>query len=226
MIRPRALALAIALAASAGGSTGCYWSSPPSTPHRSERFDLGAVADLAPPAPRPLVGSRTIILGRFDSTAPNPVGGLYDRANYEVSPLYRTYFYKDGPVELFEHVSDALRASGLAVLKDYAGGAEPTLLEPAMRAMAPVLVHGTLLRLQHDQIRDKHDAGDFQVGRVIVDLTITDADGRLLLRRTYDLEGKVPWDEGTDFLKLLGWKLAERLTADPELLAAIGATTR
>jgi hypothetical protein len=218
----RAAALAVALAA-AGTSLGCYWSSPPSTPHRSERFDLAKIPDLGAPTPRPLAGTRLVVLGRFDTTAPNPVGGLYDRSDYEVSPLYRTYFYKDGAVEIFEHVGDALRASGLTVLKDYGGGAQAALLEPPIRAKSPVLVRGTLIGLQHDQVREKHDAGDFQVGRVVVDVTVTETDGRPLLRKTYDLAGKAPWDEKTDFLKLLGWKLTEQLTADPEFLRAIGA---
>ncbi len=220
--RARSLALAFALVAS-GAPLGCYWSSPPSTPHRSERFELDKIPELGAPAPRALAGTRTIVLGRFDTIAANPVGGLYDRSDYEVSPLYRTYFYKDGAVELFEHVADALRASGLAVLKDYAGGAQAALLEPPLRAKAPILVRGTLIGLQHDQIREKHAAGDFEVGRVVVDVTVTETDGRPLLRKTYDLAGKAPWDERTDFLKLLGWKLTEQLTADPEFVRAIGA---
>lgn len=215
-----------ALALATLSPLGCYWSSPPSTPHRSERFDLAKVPDLGVGAPRPLAGTRTIVLGRFDTTAPNPVGGLYDRSDYEVSPLYRTYFYKDGAVEIFEHVSDALRASGLTVLKDYAGGAQSTLLEPPLRARQPILVRGTLIGLQHDQIREKHEAGDFQVGRVVVDVTVTETDGRPLLHKTYDLAGKAPWDERTDFLKLLGWKLTEQMTADPEFVRAVGASGR
>jgi hypothetical protein len=220
----RAALLALAIASSA--PLGCYWSSPPSTPHRSERFDLTKVPDLGNVTPRPLAGTRTIVLGRFDTTAANPVGGLYDRADYSVSPLYRTYFYKDGAVEIFEHVSDALRASGLTVLKDYAGGAQATLLEPVLKARQPILVRGTLIGLQHDQIREKHDAGDFQVGRVVVEVTVTETDGRPLLHKTYDLTGKAPWNEQTDFLKLLGWKLTEQMTADPEFVRAIGAGGR
>lgn len=219
----RVLAVVGALSAS-GASLGCYWSSPPSTPHRSERFDLAKIPELGAPAPRALAGTRILVLGRFDTTAPNPVGGLYDRSDYEVSPLYRTYFYKDGAVEIFEHVADALRASGLTVLKDYGGGAQAALLEPPIRAKSPILVRGTLVGLQHDQVREKHDAGDFQVGRVVVDVTVTETDGRPLFRKTYDLAGKAPWDEQTDFLKLLGWKLTEQMTSDPEFVRVIGAS--
>jgi hypothetical protein len=225
MIAPRTVALAVAMLATA--PLGCWWSSPPNTPHRSERFDLEQVPALDDPAPRALAGTRTIVLGRFDTVAANPVGGLYDRHDYDVSPLYRTYFHKDAAVEIFERVSDALRASGLVVLKDYAGAAEAALLEEPLRAKAPILVRGTLVSLQHDQIREKHeDGGQFQAGRVVVDVNVTETDGRPLLHKLYELTGKRPWDERTDFLSLLGWKLAERMTADPEFLRAIGASPR
>ena len=83
-------------------TTGCYWSSPPSTPHRSTKIELSTVPALGVPNPRPIASKRLIVLGRFDSTAPQPIGGLYDKKDYSVSPLIRTYFYKDGAVEVFE----------------------------------------------------------------------------------------------------------------------------
>lgn len=213
---------ALALVA-AGLASGCYWSSPPSTPHRSVRFDVGALPELGAPKMPALAGTRLVVLGRFDTTAGNPVGGLYDRKDYEVSPLQRTYFFKDGAVEVFEHVSDGLRASGLLVLKDYAGRAEPALLEPAVRAQAPTLVTATVTALQHDQIRDKKESVDVEAGLVEIALLVRDAQGKTLLQKTYRIEGRYPYDGVTDMLKLLGWKLAEQLATDPAFVAAVGA---
>lgn len=215
------LALALLLA-----SSGCYWSSPPSTPHRSVRFDVGATPDLGKPQIPALAGNRLVVLGRFDTTAGNPIGGLYDRKDYEVSALQRTYFFKDGAVEIFEHVSDGLRASGLPVLKDYAGRAEPALVEPAVRAQAPMLVSATVTALQHDQIRDKKESVDVEVGLLEVALLVRDVNGKVVLGKTYRVEGRYPYDGLTDMLKLLGWKLAEKLTSDPAFIAAVGATKK
>ena len=216
------IAIGLACATSA---TGCYWSSQPQTPHRLVEMDLTTVPNLTMPAPRPLVGSRIVVLGRFDSTAPQPVGGLYDRREYEVAPLYRTYFFKDGAVEIFEHVSDGLRASGLVVLKDYAGHAEPALLEAPMRAKDPILVTATLTALQHDQINENNDA-KFEAGRLEVAVRVTDSKGAMRLQKTYLVTGRIPYDGTTELLRLLGWKLAETLSADPQFVQAIAAQPR
>ena len=211
--------------ATATTSVGCYWSSQPQNPHRNVDFDLASMPELKLPQPRPLQGSRVVVLGRFDSTAPQPIGGLYDKNEYEVAPLYRTYFFKDGPVEIFEHVADGLRSSGLTVLKDYAGHAEPSLIEPQLRAQQPVLVTATVTALQHDQIREKGPS-DFEAGKVAIDLKVTDVEGGVRLAKSYVVEGRIPYDGQTELLKLLGWKLAEQLSADPQFLAAIAASAR
>lgn len=210
-------------------TTGCYWSSPPSTPHRSTKIELSTVPALGVPNPRPIASKRLIVLGRFDSTAPQPIGGLYDKKDYSVSPLIRTYFYKDGAVEVFEHVSDGLRASGLFVLKDYAGHAEPALLEPPLRARDPLLVTGTVTALQHDQIREKAEGGetaDWEAGRLEIAMEVKDQKGTVRLKKTYLVEGRIPFDDRTELLKLLGWHMAERLSADPEFVKAIEAGPR
>jgi hypothetical protein len=214
-----------AILAGAASGTGCYWSSQPQVPHRLVEFDLSATPNLTMPSPRPLVGSRIVVLGRFDSTAPQPVGGLYDKREYEVAPLYRTYFFKDGAVEIFEHVSDGLRASGLIVLKDYAGHAEPSLLEAPVRAKDPILVSATLTALQHDQINENNDA-KFEAGRVEIAVKVTDSKGNVRLTKTYMVSGRINYDGSTELLRLLGWKLAETLSADPAFVQAIAAQPR
>ena len=202
---------------------GCYWSSQPSTPHRNVAVDLASMPELPLPRPRALQGSRIIVLGLFDSTAPQPIGGLYDKSEYEISPLYRTYFFKDGAVEVFEHVTDGLRASGLVVLKDYAGHAEPSMLEGPLRARAPMLATATVTTLQHDQIREKGENQDWEVGRLGIDLRVRDSAGVTRLAKSYLVEGRVHFDGHTEMLRLLGWRLAETLTADPQFVAAVAA---
>jgi hypothetical protein len=214
----RAALLAVAICA-----TGCYWSSPPQTPHRSTQVDLAKVPDLGTPNPPHVVGNRVVVLGRFDSTAPQPIGGLYDRADYNVSPLIRTYFFKDGAIEIFEHVSDGLRASGLWVFKDYNGHAEPALLEPTTRAKNPVLVTATVTALQHDQIREKGENQDWESARVEIDLLVRDTNGAQRLKKHYKVEGRHHYDGQTEILKLIGWRLAETLASDGEFLSAIEA---
>lgn len=222
MIAARALLAVVALSS----GVGCYWSSQPQTPHRSVQFQLSKLEDLGVPSPRPLTGSKLVVLGRFDTIAAQPIGGLYDRKDYSVAPLIRTYFFKDGAVEVFEHVSDGLRASGLLVLKDYAGHAEPSLLEAPLRAKDPVLVTGTVVALQHDQIREKGDRQDWEAGRLEVAMKVADASGAVRLSKTYLVEGRVAYDGRSELLKLLGWKLAERLSADPEFVGAVAAAPR
>ena len=219
-----ALSRVVAIAALAVvGSTGCYWSSQPSVPHRLSDIDLAEAPPLGLPRPRSLQGSRIVVLGRFDSTAPQPIGGLYDRSEYEIDPLYRTYFFKDGAIEVFEHVSDGLRASGLTVLKDYAGHAEPAMIEAPLRSKSPVLVQATVTTLQHDQIREKGDNQDWEAGRLGIDLTVTDVNGAQILSKRYLVAGRIHYDGQTELLRLLGWKLAEALSADPDFVRAIGA---
>lgn len=207
--------------------TGCYWSSPPSTPHRSVRVDLAAIPAFGNPSPRKVASKRTIVLGRFDTVAPNPIGGLYDRKDYKVSPLIRTYFYKDGAVEVFEHVSDGLRSAGLAVLKDYVGHAEPALLDEPLRSKQPILVTATVLALQHDQIRekgeDKKESVEWEAARLELAVKVTSETGAPRLNKTYLIEGRVPWNPEFDLLKVLGWTTAERLAQDAEFLRAIEA---
>lgn len=210
-------------------STGCYWSSPPSTPHRSVKVDLAAIPAFGNPSPRAIVSKKLIVLGRFDTLAPNPIGGLYDRKDYSVSPLIRTYFYKDGAVEIFEHVSDGLRAAGVLVLKDYAGHAEPALLEAPMRDRQPLLVTATVLALQHDQIREKSEDGkpaEWEAARLELRVRVRATDGKDRLNKTYLVEGRVPYVENFDLLKVLGWSMAEKLSADPEFVRAIEAAPR
>lgn len=204
-------------------TTGCYWSSPPNAPHRNTKIELANVPQLGAPSPRPIASKRVIVLGRFDTTAPQPIGGLYDHKDYSVSPLIRTYFYKDGAVEVFEHVSDGLRAAGLFVLKDYAGHAEPALLDPPLRARDPLLVTGTVTALQHDQIREKVEGGsaEWEAARFELALSVKDEKGTVRLQKTYLVEGRIPFDDRTEMLKLLGWTMAEKLSADPEFVKAI-----
>ena len=208
-------------------STGCYWSSPPSTPHRSVRVDLATTPAFQTPSPAKLTSKRVVVLGRFDSTAPQPIGGLYDRNDYKVSPIIRTYFFKDGAVEVFEHVSDGLRSSGLTVLKDYAGHAEPALLEAPLRAKQPVLVTATVTALQHDQIREKGEkggTGDWEAARLELAVRVTDSNGAARLNKTYLVEGRMAWnDNHTELLKVLGWSMAEKLSKDAEFVRAVEA---
>lgn len=210
-------------------ATGCYWSSPPSTPHRSVKIELANVPLLGDPKPRAIASKRVIVLGRFDTVAANPIGGLYDRKDYSVSPLIGTYFYKDGAVEVFEHVSDGLRAAGLMVLRDYAGHAEPALLDAPLREQQPILVTATVLALQHDQIREKADDGkpaEWEAARLELEVRVAATDGASRLKKTYLVEGRVPWNPEYDLLKVLGWTVAEKLSADPEFLKAIEAGAR
>jgi hypothetical protein len=207
---------------------GCYWSSPPDGPFGHVRQDPDPKRPLAPAILQTLVAPRPVLLGRFDTTAPQPIGGLYDRANYHLATLYRTYFFRDGAVEIFEHTADALRAAGVGVLKDYASQAEPALVEAPLRKLRPVLVSGTVRALQHDLIRtdDEETHTDAAVLHLTVDIRVAEADGTPRLAKTYVVDGTLHYDANADALDMLGAKLAEALTHDPEFVTAIGATTR
>lgn len=204
--------------------TGCYFSSPPSTPHTHTALDPAKLPDLAEHPPIGLRSPRLIIIGRFDSTAVQPIGGLYDRDDYSISPLYRTYFFKDAALEVFEATTDALRATGLDVRKDYATTGEPALLEPRLRARQPLIISALISSLQHDQIRASGDVGsDYEVARMSVQVQVEDADGQLRFEKALTIEGKLPAGEDLDVLRLLGISLGESLSRDAAFVRAVEA---
>lgn len=213
----RAARLALPFALSM--TTGCYWSSQPAGPYRSVALVLRSPAANQEPS-RPIASPRLIVLGRFDTVAQNPIGGLYDHDDYAVTPLSRTYFFKDGAVVLFEAVAERLRSQGLTVWKDYAGRAEAPMLEPPLRERRPLLVNATVTSLQHDQIRSD---GDFNAALVTIDVRVTETDGTQRLAKTYQVERTRPYDTNADFLRDLGRAVADTLSADDAFRRAIEA---
>ena len=218
----RRIASLAALALSAGG---CAFGHPPIGPHGA--LDLTGVEapTLAVPAPARLRTRRVVVLGRFDSTAVQPIGGLYDEVDPGVSPLYRTYSFPDGALEIFEATSDALRASGLEVLKDYATHAEPALVEAPLRAKDPLLVTATLVALQHDQVRREADPRprDEEVARVAAHVEVRDLSGAVRFAKDEVVVGRTPARPGADLLRLLGLALGDRLARDPAFQKAVEA---
>lgn len=208
-------------------STGCYWSSPPTHPQGHDELDANAVQLLGDASEAPkthLRSPRVVVLGRFDSEITQPIGGMYDQADFHISPLYRTYFFRDAHLEVFEHVSDALRAAGLDVRKDYATGGEPALVEPRVKRLNPLLVRGVVKTLQHDQVRLESTPSDFEVARLVIELRVTDAEGRGLYKRELRIEGRTPSRPDADLLRTLGRALGEALASDPAFRAAVGAS--
>lgn len=218
----RRLALALWLVASAG----CYWSSPPTRPHRHVELDPAKLSLLAAPAPITLRSTRLLVLGRFDTTATQPIGALYDHDDYAITPLYRTYYFRDAHLEVFEHACDALRATGLDVRKDYATAAAPALLEARTRARSPLLVTGTVTALQHDQTRLAGEPPiDLELARLAVRVTVREPDGRVRYERELVVEGKAALVPGGDVLRLLGLALGDALARDPAFARAIEASS-
>ncbi len=210
-------------------SAGCYWSHPPTAPHghHAPKKAEGLPTLTVSPTPLRLRSPRVIVLGRFSTTGVQPIGSLYDYADYEASPLIRTYFFRHAHLELFEHVSDALRASGLDVRKDYATTGEPSLLEGPARALRPVIVRTRIAALQHDQVRtDTDPSTDNEVVRLVVDVSVIEADGTERYSARHAIYGRVTWQEDLDVLRLLGLELGERLTKDAGFLRAIEASPR
>jgi hypothetical protein len=209
-------------------ANGCYWSNPPTTPHGHKAAALDSMSTLSVTVnPVQLQSSKVIVLGRFDSVATQPIGGLYDFAEYEISPLIRTYYFGHAHLELFEHVSDALRASGLDVRKDYATTAEPALLEKRVRDLQPFLVRATVQSLQHDQIRSDTDpAADYEAVQLVVDVSVLDVQGAERYRARHTIEARMVYQQDLDVLRILGLKLGERLTRDAGFLRAVAAHRR
>jgi hypothetical protein len=218
-----ALALATALAA-----TGCYWSSPPTTPHGHAVTDPAAAPELRMTmVPGTLRSARLLVLGRFDTRAVQPIGALYDFDDYSASPLIRTYFFRHGGLELLEHACDAMRASGLHVLKDYATTGEPALLEAPLRAQSPLLVRTRVLALQHDQIRtDTDPPRDYEVVRLEVEVGVYETSGRRRYLGRHEIRGSLRYEEQADVLRHLGLKLGDRLVGDAAFRTAVEARPR
>lgn len=223
LARPAFVTLA-ALAALA--TNGCYWSSPPTTPHGKVELDPAKLPALAEETPPALKSRRVLVLGRFETVAVQPLGALYDHDDYSISPLYRTYFFRDAHIEIFEHGCDALRATGLDVRKDYQTNATPTLVEARVRALDPLLVSATITALQHDQIRlDADPPVDVEVARLTIDVVVRELSGRSRYARSLVIEGKLPHRDGADVLSILGRRLGTTLARDPEFLRAVEASS-
>jgi hypothetical protein len=220
----RWLAVAVVLAM----ACGCYWSNPPTTPHGHKPAAIETLSTLSvTPNPTQLFSPKVIVLGRFDSVTTQPMGGLYDFNDYTISPLIRTYYFGHAQLELFEHVSDALRASGLDVRKDYATTGEPALLEKRVRDLQPVLVRATVQSLQHDQIRtDTDPPADYEAVQVIVDVSVLDVQGVERYRGRHAIEARANYQQELDVLRMVGLKLGERLTRDAAFLRAVGVRPR
>ena len=168
-----------------------------------------------------------IVLSRFDSSATQPIGGLYDFNDYESSPLIRTYYFKHANLELFEHACDALRATGLDVRKDYATTGEASLIERPLRDLQPLVVRTKIIALQHDQVRtDTDPPTDNEVVKLVVDVSVIDAQGASRYQARHAIYGRLTWQEELDVLRMLGLRLGERLARDPAFLRAVEATTR
>ena len=145
----------------------------------------------------------------------------------ESSPLIRTYYFKHANLELFEHACDALRATGLDVRKDYATTGEAALLERPLRQLQPLIVRTHILELQHDQVRtDSDPPTDNEVVKLVVDVSVIDAQGASRYQARHAIYGRLTWQEELDVLRMLGLRLGERLARDPAFLRAVEATTR
>jgi hypothetical protein len=224
-VSPRlAACCAIALA----GVSGCYFSRTPSAPHGHlplEPDRLGLIT--LPAAPAALSSPKVIVLGRFDTAATQPIGGLYDFSDFDTSPLLRTYYFKHAALELFEHTCDALRATGLDVRKDYGTTGEPGLVESETRKLRPTIVRTRIVSLQHDQIRSDSDPpADLELVRLTADVSVLDHQGVSLYQGRHLVEGRMPWREDLDMLRIVGLKLGDRLTRDAGFLSAVGAQPR
>ncbi len=204
---------------------GCYWSDPPAWPYGDAANDPADAQPLTMPAPpRPLHSPRVIVIGRFDTVATQPIGGLYDWSDYDVSPLFRTYYFKYANLELFEHVTDALRASGLDVRKDYATTGEPALVQGPLRAISPLLVRTRVLTFQHDQVRTDDDTPrDYEVARLVVEVTVDDINGARRYAARQSIHARVHAQDPANMLRMLGLELGTRLLRDPAFLEAIEA---
>jgi hypothetical protein len=208
-----------ALAIAAFGMAGCYWSSPPTQPFPHRVFDVATTPELGEPAVASLRSPRVIVLGRFQSIGSQPIGGLYDEHDFQASPLYRTYSFPDADIELFEQTCDALRATGLDVRKDYAL-ADGRLLEPRLKAVSPILISTVIVSVQHDQLRT--EAGrDYELARLVAEVTVRDPGRGELLRRRYEVQGKRASVPDADVLGALGRTFGAALAADPDFRRAI-----
>lgn len=208
--------------------SGCYFAKTPGSPHGHEQLDPDRLALLLPPQPPlALSSSRLIVLGRFEAALTQPVGGLYDRSEFETSPLLRTYYFKHAALELFEHACDALRATGLDVRKDYATTGEPALLERETSRLQPVIVRTQVVKWQHDQVRtDADPPQDFEVIRLVAEVSVVDSQGASLYRGHHEVAGRLAWRENLDALRIAGLMLAASLTRDAAFLRAVGARPR
>lgn len=204
---------------------GCYWSSPPTAPHGLEQLNPEQIPVLTvSPDPVRLRSPRVLILGRFDSRAIQPIGGVYDLHDGSISPLVRTYYFKFGHLELFEHACDALRASGLDVRKDYATTGEPWLVESGLRQKDPLLIRARVIELQHDQVRSDDDPPrDSEVIKLVTDVGVFDTSGNGRYQARHAIYGRVVVGEDIDVLRMLGLKLGERLVHDAAFVRAIEA---
>lgn len=215
----------LALLACCLAGSACWVSSPPITPLGHQETDsIKNVTDLVVNSePVKVASRRIIVLGRFESLITQPIGGLYDYDDSEVSPLYRTYYFKHGDLELFEHTSDYLRGSGLDLRRDYGTTGNPSLVETPLRQQNPLIVRTKILLLQHDQVRSGEPPQDYEIAHLTVEISVFDTQGQQRYQSRQEILGRLPHQEDANLLRILGLTLGQRLLSDPSFLNAIEA---
>jgi hypothetical protein len=203
------LALLVAL------SPACYFGSGPNVPYPSPEVGWERVSPATPLGPPPAVapGARVVVVSRFRSLVPNPVGGLYDHTVQNLSPLWRTYFARNPEIAVMEGFADRLREAGMRALKDYTDPGNTALLEAPLRARRPIVIATTVRKLRHDQVRQSEPPGDFEAVTLAATVELREPDGARKAALEREVTVKLPAG-GFNLLQVAGAMLADSLLTE------------
>jgi hypothetical protein len=195
----------------------------PVSPYNVAPVDFDKLQATPPPvAPRAPEGTPRIVVGMFDSSATNPVGGLYDFTEYSISPLYRTYYFPGLPAQMFELVADALKASGVRASRDYTGNGLLSLQDGTVRDAR--VVTATITRFGHHQLKTDQFAQGLDAVALEARVMVLDAEGTARYQQDHTVTVMIT-AQSTDVLQALATQLVTQLLATSSFVEALGEKT-
>lgn len=114
------------------------------------------VAAMAAPAldhvPEAALGGRTVVVGPIDSEITQPIGGVYDRRDFEHSPFVRAWFVPEIATLLGDALVNAVRRHGGVGLRETSGVLVPEARSLPLRREGSEQWRVRVVAMEHDLV--------------------------------------------------------------------------
>ena len=140
----------IVFVAVAGAAACVHRTEAPTTPfgHPVEAMAAPAVAQV----PEAALGGRTVVVGPIDSEITQPIGGVYDRRDYEHSPFARAWFVPEIATVLGDALVTAVRRHGGVGLRETSGVLVPEARSLPLRREGSEQWRVRVVAMEHDLV--------------------------------------------------------------------------